>query len=67
MKVRFDIPLHEQCGHGKLWTEFCRECRIAALQESLKWMEPRVKRDQAELESHFQALATPSAEEVGGA
>ncbi len=42
-----DFP--DQCSHGKLWTEVCIDCRIVSLTESLKWMEPQVQRDRAEL------------------
>lgn len=50
LPIRRDVPLSEQCSHGKTWDEFCRDCRIVSLQESLKWMEPQVRRDRAELE-----------------
>lgn len=45
-----DIPLADQCGHGKRWTETCSLCEIVSLRDSLAWMEPMVKRDRARLE-----------------
>jgi hypothetical protein len=50
LPFRRDVPLSDQCSHGKLWTEPCRECRIVSLTESLGWMEKQVKRDRAELD-----------------
>lgn len=50
LPLRSDVPLSDQCSHGKTWDEFCRDCRIVWLQESLRTMEPQVKRDRAELE-----------------
>ena len=50
LPIRREVPLSDQCGHGKTYDEFCRECRIVSLQDSLKWMEPQVRRDRAELE-----------------
>lgn len=49
LPIRSDVPLTEQCSHGKTWDDFCRSCRIVTLQESLKWMEQQVRRDKAEL------------------
>lgn len=56
VKTSIDMPFppgwsrEKGCSHGKLWTEFCPACRIFSLQESLRWMEPQVQRDRAELE-----------------
>lgn len=50
LPFRKDIPLAEQCGHGKAWSEACRLCEIVSLTESLGWMEKAVLRDRARLE-----------------
>ena len=49
LPIRSDVPLSEQCSHGKRWSEVCNECRVVSLRESLGWMEPQVQRDRAEL------------------
>ena len=49
LNLRSDVSRSAQCSHGKLWTEFCPDCRIISLQKSLEWMEPQVQRDRAEL------------------
>lgn len=49
LPLRRDVPLHDQCGHGKLWTEFCRGCRIVWLQDGLEDRERQLARDKAEL------------------
>lgn len=28
--------IHERCGHGKPWSEHCKECEIVSLKEFLK-------------------------------
>lgn len=50
LPFRHDAPIHKQCGHGKLWTEFCRGCRIVWLQDGLEDRERQLARDKAELE-----------------
>jgi hypothetical protein len=50
LPIRRDIPLSEQCGHGKAWKETCRLCEIVSLEESLRWMRPQVLRDTARLD-----------------
>lgn len=50
MPIRFDVPLRDQCSHGKLWTEDCKECEIVSLSEWVEKMEPRLKRDRARLD-----------------
>lgn len=49
LPLRTGIPLRDQCSHGKLWTEFCRECRIVWLEDGLEKREQRLARDKAEL------------------
>lgn len=50
LPIRRDVPLADQCSHGKLWTEDCIECEIVSLEDSLPRMEKAVKRDRARLE-----------------
>ena len=50
LPFRHDVPLRDQCGHGKLWTEDCRLCEVATLSEWVEEMEPRLKRERARLD-----------------
>lgn len=50
LPFRHDVPLSDQCSHGKTWDEVCSDCRIVWLRECLRTMEPQVRRDRAELE-----------------
>jgi hypothetical protein len=54
LPFRLDVPLADQCGHGKLWTEDCIECEILSLEDSLPRMEKTVKRDRARLERLYE-------------
>lgn len=49
LPFRIDVPLADQCSHGKLWTEDCIECEIVSLEDSLPRMEKTVTRDRARL------------------
>lgn len=51
LPIRRYVPLRDQCSHGKLWTEPCRDCRIVSLTDWLSHMEPRIKRERAELDA----------------
>lgn len=54
LPFRQDVPLRDQCSHGKLWTQDCKECEIVSLTEWLEKMEPRIKRDRARLDRLLQ-------------
>jgi hypothetical protein len=58
LPFRLDVPLADQCSHGKLWTEDCIECEIVSLEDSLPRMEKTVKRDRARLERLYAMRAT---------
>lgn len=62
LPIRRDVPLQDQCGHGKLWKEPCAECEIVWLTNSLERDEPRVARDRAKLN---QLLAARSSDMTG--
>ena len=49
LPIRRDVPLADQCGHGKRWTETCPDCEIAWLEAMLPDAERRVQRDRARL------------------
>lgn len=53
LRLRRDVPLRDQCGHGKLWAEDCTECEIVSLTDYLYGsgnMIKRIERDKARLE-----------------
>lgn len=56
LPLRRDVPLSDQCSHGKTWDEFCARCRVVSLEESIKWMEPQLRRDKAELADLLEQL-----------
>jgi hypothetical protein len=68
LQFNLGVPLADQCSHGKRWAEYCRECRLVSLRESLDWMERQVMRDRAEYEQllgQSNDLVSPVAEEKG--
>ena len=50
LPIRNDIPLADQCSHGKTWNEPCIDCEIVSMTEWLRTMEPRIQRDRATLD-----------------
>ena len=50
LPIRNDIPLADQCSHGKTWKEPCIDCEIVSMTEWLRTMEPRIQRDRATLD-----------------
>ena len=58
LPFRRDVPLADQCGHGKLWTEDCIECEIVSLEDSLPRLEKAVSRDRARLERLYSMRAS---------
>jgi hypothetical protein len=66
LPFRLDVPLADQCSHGKLWTEDCIECEIVSLEESLPRMEKTVKRDRARLDRLYAMRASHNGGSCGG-
>jgi hypothetical protein len=59
LPFRTDIPLSDQCSHGKAWTEYCVECDVVNLGTDIDFMERQLKRTKARLADIHRSLASP--------